>query len=229
VTDIADISLRQAALIAGLGYLVVFLFSLANRRRERLIVRGDAAATASNIVASESKFRVGIASWMIMLVADLVVAWALYVFLKPVSESLSLLTAWFRLVYVGIAAVAVLQLFSVLEVLSGADEVAAFQREQLDAQGTRFLKLYDYGFNVGFVFFGLHILGLGYLIVSSDYVPVVLGVLLIIASVGYWIDSFASILSSTYANNEAWFVLFVAVPAIIAELSLTVWLLVWGG
>ena len=79
------------------------------------------------------------------------------------------------------------------------------------------------------MFFGLTIFGIGYLIVRSDYIPAVLGVLLMIASVGYFIDSFASFLSSDYANNEALFVVFVAVPAIIAELSLTLWLLIRGG
>lgn len=98
VPNIPDISLRQAALIAGLGYLVVFIFGFANVRRDKLIARGDAAATADNIVGSESLFRAGVASWIVMLAADVVVAWALYVFLKPVSESLSLLTAWVRLV-----------------------------------------------------------------------------------------------------------------------------------
>ena len=78
------------------------------------------------------------------------------------------------------------------------------------------------------MFFGLHILGLGYLILSSQYVPTVVGILLLIASVGYLIDSFASVLSSSYENNEAHKLVF-AVPAIISELSLTVWLLIWGG
>lgn len=229
MTDIADLSLRGAALIAGLGYPVVFIFGFANVRRDKLVVRGDAAATANNIVASESRFRVGIASWMVMLAADLVVAWALYVFLKPVSESLSLLTAWVRLVYVAVAAIAVVNLLSVLEVLTSPNDSEAFQPDQVNAQAMRFLSSYDFGFNVGYVFFGLHILGLGYLIVRSDYIPKVLGVLLIVASVGYLIDSFASFLSSDYANNEALFFVFVAVPAIISELSLTVWLLLWGG
>jgi len=209
--------------------VVIFLFGLSNVRREKLIVRGDAAATASNIVASESRFRAFIATWIVMLVADVVVAWALYVFLRPVSDSLSLLTAWVRLVYVAIAAIAVVNLLSVPDVVSGADESEVFQPEQRNAQAMRSIRSFDFGFNVGFVFFGLHILGLGYLIVRSDYVPRVLGVLLIIASVGYLIDSFASFLSSKYANNEAYFFVFVAVPAIISELSLTVWLLIWGG
>ena len=228
MSDIAGMSLRQAALIAGVGYLVVFLFSFGNLRRERLTVRGDAAATARNIMASESKFRVGVATWIVVLVADVVVAWALYVFLKPVSESLSLLTAWVRLVYVAVAAIAVVNLLSVPQLLSGTDDFEGFQADRRNAQAMLFLRSYDYAFSVGLVFFGLHILGLGYLIVRSDYVPAVLGVLLLIAALAYFIDSFASFLSSAYANNEAHFLVF-AVPAIISELSLTVWLLVAGG
>jgi len=191
-------------------------------------VRGDAAATASNIGASESRFRAFIATWIVVLVADVVVAWALYIFLKPVSESVSLLTAWVRLVYVAIAAIAVVNLLSVPDLVRGADNSEAFQSDQLNAQAMRSIRSFDFGFNVGFVFFGLHILGLGYLIVRSDYIPTVLGVLLIIASVAYLIDSFACFLSSSYGKNEAHSLVF-AVPAIISELSLTIWLLIWGG
>ena len=114
-------------------------------------------------------------------------------------------------------------------ILSGAVDSTALELAQLDGLTTLFLNVYQYGFNVGFVFFGLHILGLGYLIWKSDYVPHLLGVLLIIAALGYQIDSFASLLSSSYANNDTLFVVFVAVPAIIAELSLTLWLLIRGG
>lgn len=226
--DIADVSLRQAAVIAGLGYLIVFIFGFANIRREKLTVRGDAAVTASNIVAAESRFRAGTASWIVVLVADVVVAWALYVFLKPVGESLSLLTAWVRLVYVAIAAIAVVNLLSAVGVLTDADKSEGFRADQRNAQAMLFLRSYDFGFNVGFVFFGLHILGLGYLIVRSDYIPTVLGVLLIVASVSYLFDSFACFLSSSYGSNEAHSLVF-AIPAVISELSLTVWLLIWGG
>jgi len=192
-------------------------------------VRGDAATTASNILASELLFRVCIICWLIVLVADVIVAWGLYVFLKPVSRSLSLLTAWFRLVFVAIAVIAVLNLFSMLQFLSSADNIAAFQPGQLNAQAMTFLSLYDYGFNVGFIFFGVHILGLGYLIYKSDYVPRILGVLLMIAFCGYLTDSVASFLSSNYANNEKLFFLFVAAPAVVSEFSLAFWLLWKGG
>jgi hypothetical protein len=188
-------------------------------------VSGDAATTANKIAASESQFRAGIASSLIVLVADLVVGWALYVYLKPVNRSISLLTAWFRLIYVAVALSAFVGLFSLSKILSGA---TAVELGQLDTLTALSLTLYQYGFNVGFVFFGLHILGLGYLILKSDYVPRVLGVLLIIAALGYQIDSFASLLSSSYANNDTLFLVFVAVPAIVSELALTLWLLTRG-
>ncbi len=113
--------------------------------------------------------------------------------------------------------------------LGGADYFTVFEPGQLQAQVMLFLSAYDYGVNISFVFFGIHILVLGYLIFKSDYIPRILGVLLIVASLGYLIDSFASFLSSNYANNEAAFVLIVAVPAVISEFSLTLWLLLKGG
>ena len=225
---IANISLRKAALVAGFGYLVIFIFGINFGVVEGFIVPGDAATTASNIMTSESLFRLGIAGLIIVLLADAVVAWALYIFLKPVSKSLSLLTAWFRLLYTAIFGITLLYLFNVLQLLSGADYLTVFEPNQLHAQAMLSLNAYQYGFNIGYVFFGLHIFGLGYLIFKSDYIPRILGALLIIASVGYLIDSFASVLSSNYANNEALFLLIVAVPAIIAELSLTLWLLIKG-
>ena len=228
---VADISLRQAARVAGFAYLI-FIFILSGFTnfiaRQPLIVPGDAATTASNIMASESLFRMGLAGGVILLVADAVIAWALYIFLKPVNKSLSLLAAWFRLLFVAISGIALLNLFFVLLLLSGADYLTIFETGQLQAQVMLLVGAHDFAINISYVFFGLNIFFLGYLIFKSDYVPRILGVLLIVASVGYQIDSFASFLSSDYADNEALFFVFVGGPAIIAEFSLTLWLLIKG-
>ncbi|MCH8801867.1 MAG: DUF4386 domain-containing protein [Chloroflexi bacterium] len=217
------------ARIAGFGYLIVFLFGIfANFfALEKIIEPGDAATTASNLADSELLFRIGIAGWIIVLVADAMIAWALYVLLEPANKSLSLLAAWFRLVFVAIFAVTLLYLFVVLELTKGYN-ATVFDTGQVQAQMTLFLGGYDYGINIAFVFFGLHISVLGYLVFKSDFIPKILGVLLMVASGGYLIDSFASFLSSEYADNDVWFLIFVAAPAIIAELSLTVWLLFKG-
>ncbi len=227
---IADISPRKAALVAGLGYLIVFILGILSSfiALENLIVRGDAAATANNILASELLFRIGIASGVVLLVADAVIAWALYIFLKPVNESLSLLASWFRLLFVAIAGITLLNLLFVLLLLSGAEYLSVFETGQLQAQVMFLFNAHAFGMSLSWVFFGLHIFLLGYLIFKSSYIPRILGVLLMVASLGYQIDSFASFLSSNYANNEALFIVFVAVPAIIAEFSLTLWLLIKG-
>ncbi|MCH8062496.1 MAG: DUF4386 domain-containing protein [Chloroflexi bacterium] len=213
---IAETSPLFYARVAGVGYLFIFVFGfLANFLG---IVPGDATTTAGNIMASESLFRMGIASWLIVLVADAVVAWALYVLLVPGNRSLSLLAAWFRLVFVAIFSINMLYLLIAMQFIRGAD----------NTQAMLFLNTYDFGTNIAFIFFGIHIFVLGYLIYKSGYIPRILGVFLIVASVGYLIDSFASVLSSSYANNEIAFWLIVAVPAIISELSITLWLLIKG-
>ena len=231
INRIADISLRQAALVAGVGYLSVFIlgffgsdFALAS-----IIMEGDASTAANNIRASELLFRKITGIWLFLMAVDVVIAWALYVFFKPVSKNLALLTAWFRLVFVAISAGRFGNLISITQLYNGTNYMTAFDPSQLQAQAILYLNAYDFGMHVSFIFFGLHIFGLGYLILKSDFMPSFLGIVLIIASIGYQINSFGNILSSSYANNEVLFFVFVAIPAVIAEFSLTLWLLIKGG
>jgi hypothetical protein len=225
-----SISPRQAARIAGLAYLGVFVFgALANSfALQRIIVQGDPSATAHNIMSSGLLFRMGIAGWMIVLICDAVVAWALYLFLRRVNSGLALLGAWLRLLFVAIFAAGLLNLFAVLGLLGRADNALAFESGQLDAHIMPFLAAYESAVHVSFVSFGLHILVTGYLILMSGNMPRILGILLMTAAIGYQIDSFGNFLSSTYAANNINFIIFVAVPAIVSEFWLTLWLLVKG-
>jgi hypothetical protein len=226
-----SISPRRAARIAGLGYLGVFILgTLANSfALERIIVQGDPAATANNIMSSGLLFRMGIAGWMIVLICDVVVAWALYLFLRPVNSGLALLAAWLRLLFVAIFAAGLLNLFAVLGLLGSAENVAATESGQLHAQITSLLAAHDSAVHVSFVPFGLHILVIGYVIFMSGSMPRILGILLMAAAMGYQIDSFGNFLSSAYAANKINFIIFVAVPAVVSEFLLTLWLLVKGG
>lgn len=230
INSSTDISQRKAARVAGSGYLIVFLAALLAQFfvLQRLIVRGDAAATANAILANELLFRIGIAGWLIVLLCDVVVAWALYVFLKPVNKSLSLLAAWFRLIYTTIHGSAMLYLLFALVLLSSADYLTVFETDQLYALALLLLNGRNYGFLIGLVFFGLHLLILGYLVFKSGYIPRILGVLLLIAASGYLVDSFANILLSNYTDYEALFLPLVAIPSVIAELGLCLWLLLKG-
>jgi Domain of unknown function (DUF4386) len=225
------VSERQAARIAGYGYLAISALSIfANFFvRVRLIEPDDAAATASNIMDSETLFRVGLVSFLIVFVLDVVVAWALYLFFKPVNTDVSLLTAWFRLTYAILLGAALVFFFLVLELLSGADHLQAFETGQLDAQVTLYLDAFNHLWLIGLVCFGIHLALLGYLILESGHIQRALGILLVLAGAAYVINSLADALLSNYDDYEAVFVTIVAVPSVIGELGFAIWLVLRGG
>jgi hypothetical protein len=226
----ADITQKQAYKLAGLAYLLVFLISIpANLYSiQKLVIAGDAAATAANFSSHELYFRLGIAGWLAVIVCDTIVAWALYILLKPINNGISLLAACFRFIFVSIFAGSFVNHFSVLQLFNKAHSLAAFDINQLNAQAMHFLNAFNYGTHISFLFFGVHIFLIGYLILKSDFIPKILGVLLTIASIGYTIDSFGNFISAAYASNEMAFMIIVGIPAIISEFSLTVWLLYKG-
>ncbi len=226
-----DVSQRTAALVAGFGLLVMFFAAIfANFFViEGLIVPGDAEITTNNILANLPLFRFGIVSFLIVLICDVLVAWALYIFLKPAHKSLSVLAAWFRLLYTALFGAALFGLVIVLRLVSSADLLAAFEPGQLHAQVALFLNAFDYGWLFALVFFGVHLLVLGYLVFKSGYAPKIIGILLMIAGLGYLADSFAQFTLSNYADYESMFLLIVALPGTISELSLCFWLLFKGG
>ena len=227
---VKDISPNKAARVAGLGYIVIIILGIFAEFfvRSSLVTPEDATTTSNNITANDLLFRIGICSYLIMAVFDMVVAVALYILLKPVNNFLSLLAAMFRFVHASILGIALNNLFSVLQLLSGADYLTVFQIEQLNALVMLYLNSFSYGWLIGLVFFGLHCYVLGYLIIKSGYIPRIIGVLLIVASFGYLIDSFAHFLLSNYTNYEEIFIVIVAVPALAAEVSLCLWLLFKG-
>jgi hypothetical protein len=221
---------KKTARVAGLLYLTIIVAGIFAEFvvRSSLIVSGDATATANNIMASEGLFRVGIAADLIMIMCDVALALVFYILLKPVSNALALLAAFFRLAQAATLGINLLNLFFALELLSGANYLAGAGADQLGAQALLFLEAHGTGYAIALVFFGFSIMVLGYLIFKSGYFPRILGVLLVLASFGYLIDSFARVLLPTYNNYEATFTLVVFAPAFIAELALCLWLLVKG-
>lgn len=213
---------RNATLSAGIGLLIMTIAAVLADFLvfSPLVVPGDAAATTSNLIANELAFRVGIGGYLIVIICDVVVAWALYMFLKPANEHLSLMTAWFRLVYSALFAASLLGLVTVLRVLEGA-AVMSVSTDLLPAQVMSSLTAFRDGWDIGFVFFGLHLVLLGYVVFKSGYVPRLLGVLLVVAGVGYFGDSFGKFLIPGYGLNLATF-------TFIGEPLLMLWLLFEG-
>ena len=221
-TPVWDVSLRGAALVAGLGLLVMAVLAFAGLSAfERLVVDGDAAKTARNILDHELRFRLIICGFVIVSALDVAVAWALYVLLRPVNRSLAVLAAWLRVAYAAVFAAVLINLLVAVRLLTDVDSLRAFGTRQLDAQAMTSVNAFTDGWNVALVIFGLHLLVLGYLVVRSSYIPSVLGVLVMVASLGYLIDSFGAVLSQSYDANVAGF-------TFAGEVLLMGWLL-WRG
>ena len=215
---------------AGILYLILIITGIYAQFfvRSTLILPGNAPATANKIVNSEMLFRIGIASDLIMIICDVGLAVIFYFLLKSVSNSLSLLAAFFRLLQAAILGVNLLNLFCVLQLVSGENFLNEFKPAQLNSLVLLFLNIHNIGYSIGLVFFGFNCLILGYLIYKSGYIPKTLGVLLLFASIGYLIDSFTNVLLPNYKSYQDIFTIVVFVPALIAELSLSLWLLFRG-
>jgi Domain of unknown function (DUF4386) len=225
-----DRSLLHYARAAGVGYLVIIVTGIFAEFfvRSNLIVPGDATATAGNIVAAQSLYRVGLIGELLMLACDVMVALALYVVFEPVSRSLALLAAFFRLVHAAIVGGNLLNTWVPLVLLGDASFLTVFEPAQLHALALLFLDAHAYGYVIGLVFFGLHCLLLGYLVLRSRYVPRILGVLLLAASLGYLVDSVGRTLLPNYDDVASLFGIVVLVPAFVGELSFCLWLLLKG-
>lgn len=186
-----------------------------------LIVPDDPAATVANISASENLFRMGgIGAELIVLLSEVVLSIVLYLLLKPVNRTLSLLAAVSRLIMTAIHGINLLNYVSVLLVINGT----GFDLEQRNALVSMFLDAHTYGFTFGIAFLVLHVFALGVLIYRSGYFPRVLGVLFLIAGFGYFFDTVGLLFIETYTTTPD----LIAMTISAAEIAFPLWLLVKG-
>lgn len=218
-------SMKRTAKIAGLFYLIfILLLPLATSIRSQFIVFGDATATAQKITTNELLFNLSSITELASALFFVLAAWALYVLLKPVDKNLALLFLLLNLCGVAIECISVLNLYTALSHLSGADYLTVFPADQLQAQALLYINTYSNGFMIAQIFFGAWLLPLGYLVYRSGFLPWPIGIILVADFFGVLI----------------WFLQFFLLPeydvisypglavSFIAEISLTLWLLVKG-
>ncbi|MGH9775923.1 MAG: DUF4386 domain-containing protein [Candidatus Acidiferrales bacterium] len=220
-----DESQRKAAKVVGFTYLLALVTSnIADVYvPTKLIVDGNAAQTAANIMAHERLFRLGIACDLTTFATDIVLIAALYVVLKPVNRGLSLLAAFWRLVETSIMVVAVLKSFDVLRLLSRAAYLRTFETDRLQALAMLSIGAYGAAYNVGLMFFGLGSTVFAYLWFKSRYIPRALSALGVFGSLLLAVCMFAFIIFPNLADVVgAW----CFVPIAIFELTMGFWLLI---
>ena len=220
-TRTAETSPLVRARVAGFLYLTANLFAPFTLLYlpSRFIVSGDAAGTASNIMASESLFRFGIVLNLFTFIGQIFLVLALYQLLNVVSKNIAALMVIFSLLAVPIAMLNELTQLAVLQILNGADYLKVFPTDQLQALAYLFLRLHGQGLNIAQIFWGLWLFPMGYLVFKSGFLPRVLGILLMIACFGYVIQSFAAFLG--YNVSIIFFTGW-------GELLLLLWLLIKG-
>lgn len=218
---------KKIARVTGVLYLIIFFANIFAYFfvSQSLSVPGDATATANNIMASESLYRGGIVSYLLVFLSDIGVAILLYKLLKPVSQTLSMIAMVTRLMQTAVHGVNLLNFIFPLLLLNGADYLSVFEPAQLHASALFFLDAHHYGVLISEAFFAASTLLIGYLVYKSDLFPSILGILLAIAALGYVLDSFGIFLMPQY---ETLFAEIMQAPVIIGELSFTLWLLVKG-
>jgi len=216
-------SINKTARIAGFLYFMYIVTSFIANWFGRFVFV-DAPVTVNHIMAHESQFRIGFVISLFSVVFFLLAAWYLYVLLKLVNKDLALLFLLLNLGGFAILCFSMLNLFGSLLLLSGADYLKVFQPDQLQAQAMLFINLYKNGYIIAQIPYGIWLFPLGYLVFKSGFLPKILGILLIVDCFGLLIYVFQRFLLPGYEV--------ISYPCMavsfIAELSLTLWLLIMG-
>jgi hypothetical protein len=217
----------KLARVAGFLYLLIIGFGLIAQIfvRDALVDYNNATITANNILTSEFLFRFGFVSELLMLICDIGVTTILFILLKDFSKNLSLASTFFRIASIIILSVIALSHYAALFILSGANYLMVFNSRQLDALALLSIRLHGAGYNISLLFFGVHLIFLGYLIYKSGLFPRVLGVLLLIGGICYIVNSLTWFLFPDFVK-----IIYPAIliPCSIGELLFSLWLLIKG-
>jgi Domain of unknown function (DUF4386) len=215
------LTLRQAALVAGFAYLLNPVTYAEFVLYPKLVMPGHIDQTVQNIGAHPGLFGAAIVCYLVNYIGDVVIAWALYALLAPVNRALSLLAAWFQLVYTAIAFVGVLNLIGVYHMLTMPEFPRLFGAGPMQAQIDLLIHGFRSDWSIGLVFFAIHLVLVGYLIFRSSYVPKIIGIILVIDGFGWAIDGLQPYL---YPNVDLGLLSLTA----LGELVFMLWLLIMG-
>ena len=222
-----EASPRVLARLCGLLYLVTIVVGIFNEAfvKGRIVVPGDATATGANLRSMALLWRLGIAGELVMVLCTVVVAFILYVLLRPVGRDLAVLMTLFNLIAIAVQASYSMRLVEALFPMGSAGYLAAFTPAQLDALASLALKSHAVGFGIALLLFGPFFLVSGYLIQRSAYFPRVIGILYQVAGLAYLANGFGVILAPRFASQVF---AVIVLPAFIGEASFCLWLLVKG-
>lgn len=217
---------KKLAHLCGLFYLVIIVCGIGTEVfiRGSITVAGDPAATAANLLAQESLFRLGILAEVIMAFADVAVVVLLLVLLWPVSRVLSIAAAAFHLTQTAILSANLMNGYAALMVLKAGFMGTAFDEAQLAALTQFFFAYHGAGYALSLFFFGVNCILLGVLIMRSTFLPSLIGALMCAAGASYLITSGVTFAAPEFSN----IVMPLFAICLVSELSIALWLTIRG-
>lgn len=215
----ASASLQRLATTTGMLYLVIAVFGMfAPMVLDSVLVGGDAAATAANVLDSLGLFRLSLVAWIFIVAADVAVSVTLFLLFDRVSLTVSAISSAFRLTYTAILGALLINAFDAYALLTSTERVSTGS----EAAALAALETFNGGFQVALAFFGVHITMFGYLLYRSGYAPRALAIVLALAGPGYVVNTFAFFFVDNWGDTAS---IIALTPALIGELGLTAWLL----
>ena len=219
---------RKFALMAGIALLIMsaiaaFSFGYAHNT---LVIPGNPEVTANNLKSSSLLFGLEILGWHIILLCDIIVAWALFNFFKNDNRNLSLATAGIRVIYTIILGVAIFNLIYVLKIVNGNVEITP---EMTNHQIITFIESFESTWSFGLIIFGFHLLLLGVLVLKSDYIQNLWGILLVFAAVSYIVIHFARLFLPEFESQITTVEIVLSLPMAFGEIGFAFWLIIQGG
>lgn len=222
---------RTAALTAGTALIIMALaaFFSYGYAHGTLVDLEDAGATLDRLATSSLLFKAEVLGWLVILICDIIVAWAFYVYLKPYHEQLSLLGAWLRLIYTAILGAAMMNLLLVMTLTGQANLQVLLEPAQQQAQVVSAIAAFESTWSFGLIIFGVHLLITGIVAYKSPPIPRWISVLLLIAGLAYLFTHLVTFLYTQENKALEIFNTILTVPMTVGELGFGMWLLIRGG
>jgi len=219
---------RYSALIAGIGLILMAIvagFSYGYAHNS-IVEMADPEATINNLRFSAQLFNMEIIGWIIILLLDITVAWALYLFFKKENNKISLSTAIIRLIYSAILGVAIFNLIQIQSILNG---IHLMNQSVLNMKVMSNLSAFEKWWSLGLIVFGFHLLGLGYLALTSKNIHWFWGVMLVIAAISYIAIHSAYNIFLNFEGQVKMIETILIIPMTFGEIGFAFWLVIRGG
>lgn len=215
---------KSAAMVAGISLLVMTLaaFFSYGYVHSSLVAPSNPSLTIENIREFSPLFQLGIVGWVVIIITDLLVSWALYVYLEPIHRKLAQLAGLLRLIYTGVLATAVSNLISVSKIAKSA----ASQQSASEVMSS--ISSFESIWSLGLIIFGIHLFLVGFVALRATHIPKLFSYLLIIAGLSYFLVHVMNGLLPEFVIIINMLEMVMSVPMFVGEVGFGIWLLIKG-